>query len=127
VRVLGIVAAAATIIGTVVGVLQWIDWHPGTAHRAGPRVSAAPDDRFLQVDQCIRNLGDAQNPLMKIADCGPGTMRILARIPQKVTTDADAAAAEACRKQAPGYTDYHFSTWTDDPGVSIVFCLRAES
>ena len=89
-------------------------------------MSALSDDRFLQVDQCVRNLGDAQTPLMKIADCGPGTMRVLARIQQTAAADVG-AADEACSKQAPSYTDYHFSAWTDDPAVSVVFCLRAES
>jgi hypothetical protein len=82
------------------------------------------DDRVLQVGQCVRNLGDARKPLMKIAACGPGTMRVLARIEKKFTGDAEADAG--CRQQAPGFTDYHFSSWTENPGVSVVFCLGAE-
>ncbi|GAA1393015.1 hypothetical protein ACFQZ4_37095 [Catellatospora coxensis] len=126
-RWLGIAVAIATVVGTVITAVQWAESRPGGNAPASPAASVGltPDDRFLQVGQCVRNLGDAQAPLMKIADCASGgAMRVAARIEQNADPEPDADAL--CRQQVPDFTDYHFSDWTAESSVSVIFCLRAE-
>ncbi|BCJ76137.1 hypothetical protein CS0771_56810 [Catellatospora sp. IY07-71] len=120
-------AAVAATFASVATVLQWLESRPDRGADPVPTVTVANDDARLEVDQCVRNLGDAETPLIKIDECGPGTMRIMARIEQPADhpSDADTAAEAACQEKAPGYTDYHFSTAPPEPGVSVVFCLQS--
>ena len=154
VGVVGIMASIAGIVVAAVTVLEWAESRPKTEPPGRPDAavkssatssgepsvapSVAPsasravlgDDRFLQVGQCVRNLGDAKSPILKIVDCGPGMLRVVAKVEQMFNQDsegvADAEADAACEKLAPGYTDYYFSDWTPDSSRSVVFCVRLE-
>ncbi|MFI6266004.1 hypothetical protein [Micromonospora sp. NPDC051006] len=76
----------------------------------------------MQAGQCVRNVGDADTMVYEIATCGPETRRVLARIEQAVTDEAQAGAL--CAAQALGFTDYHYSNWAKRSGyLDIVFCL----
>lgn len=81
------------------------------------------DEASIQVGQCTRNIGDEDNPVLQISECGAGTMRVVARIEQAITEDAQADAL--CGQAAPNHTDWHYTNWDQRPDyVDIVFCMQ---
>ncbi|MDI1461584.1 hypothetical protein QEZ54_11425 [Catellatospora sp. KI3] len=136
---LTIVAGVTGIVASVVTVVQWLESRPddtpaavATASAAAPTPTASTvgtaattgDDALIRADQCVRDVGDAEHPLMKIADCGPGTMRVLVRIEEDFTDESGADAA--CQAQAPTYSQYYFSTERPAAGTQVVFCLKEQ-
>ncbi len=117
-------AAVASIVAAVISVIEWTDSRTSAPQKTTGSGAVTGDESFVQVGQCVRNMSDTQDPVLKIADCGPGTLRVLARIEQKI--DEGREADEACTKAAPEYTDYHYSNWARQSNLNIVFCLRSE-
>ncbi|MET8349455.1 hypothetical protein [Micromonospora sp. NPDC005206] len=131
-RWLGAAAALAGIVGVVFQVIEWVgsrDTPSAEASVEASPTSAAPptarangDEQFVQVGQCVHNVGDAASVVYEITPCGSGTWRVLARIEQAVANEAQAdALGEA---QAPGFADYHYSNWAKRSGyLDVVFCV----
>ncbi|MBQ1075218.1 hypothetical protein KBX06_18895 [Micromonospora sp. C31] len=126
-RWLGAAAAIAGIVGMVFQVIEWAGSRtpPTTQVGAGasaPAEKANGDEQFVQAGQCVRNVGDAESPVLKIASCGQGTQRVVARIEQAITDETQADAL--CGEKAPGYADFHYSNWGKRSDfVDVVFCL----
>lgn len=133
-----IVAALITGVATLASTDRLPPWnssidasapHTRVADAGSPDTPGGPatptangDEQFIQAGQCVRNIGDAENMVLKIADCDSGTLRILARIAQAITYDYQADAL--CGREAPSYTDYHYSNWEKRSDyIDIVFCL----
>ncbi|MEU7823196.1 hypothetical protein [Catellatospora sp. NPDC049133] len=133
-RWLSIVAAIAGIVGTVVTVAQWIESRPN----ADPPAAVAPsatgaaattgiatnDDATIKVGLCVRDAGGVDTPQLKVTPCGPGALLVLARIEEDFSQESDAVVA--CQAQAPGYSDYHFSTVPQAAGTQVVYCLKEQ-
>jgi hypothetical protein len=95
-----------------------------TPSTAGSDVEPAPrssnDARFVVKGQCVRNDGTATKPQMTIAECTEGTYRVLARVNEPTTGEAD--AERKCAKY-PEYTKWFFyDSELDD--LDYVLCLR---
>jgi hypothetical protein len=95
-----------------------------TPSTAGSDVEPAPrssnDARFVVRGQCVRNDGTAAKPQMTIAECTEGTYRVLARVDEPTTGEAD--AERKCAKY-PEYTKWFFyDSELDD--LDYVLCLR---
>ncbi|MGN9776802.1 LppU/SCO3897 family protein [Micromonospora sp. H33] len=126
--IFGIVAAIATTVGVVFQVIERVgsDTSSPANVSAGDRhtaLRANGDEQFVQVGQCVRDVGDAESPVYEIADCGPGTQRVVARVEQAVDDEKQAGAV--CEKAAPDFVDFHYSNWEKRSDyVDVVFCLR---
>ncbi|MEE6258405.1 LppU/SCO3897 family protein [Plantactinospora sonchi] len=85
-----------------------------------PAPAPSTDARFVEAGQCVANEGSVERPKLVIAECGPETYEVLARIDERTTGDADAKAK--CAK-VKSYTNYYFfNSELDD--LDFVLCLR---
>ncbi|MFG1888448.1 hypothetical protein ACGFIR_11340 [Micromonospora sp. NPDC049051] len=130
-RWLGAAAAIAGIVGLVFQMIEWADSRnppppvPTTSVDAGAptsTVKANGDEQFVQAEQCVRIVRQAETLVLKAAPCGNGTQRVLARIERPVTDEGQ--AIELCKAEAPDYVDFHYSNWEKRSDfVDVVFCL----
>ncbi|MEO3748280.1 hypothetical protein [Plantactinospora sp. B5E13] len=123
-------------VGLIVGLFELADrFDPAEPPRAVPTsttstVQETPpvrlangDEGFLQPGQCAANVGTAESPILRIAACdAAGALRVLGRIEQEISDEAEADAI--CQADSADYTEYHYSNWAGRSDyVDVLFCL----
>lgn len=131
-RWLAATAAVAGIVGVVFQVIEWVGDRTPSPPQASASVSpsgpggpvrADANEQLIQVGQCVRNVGDAETPVLAVAPCEIGTLRVVARVEQVIADEDEAQAV--CQRARPDFTDYHYSNWAKRSDYAdIVFCLR---